>query len=142
MVLFAKNKIKYEHVIAEENVIILPDDCYELLEVKTSDLHNAKFFKMNNKQVQVAIDGDYIIKYKAFLPTITEKSGEEFEVEVDPIAEECLVTGVAAWIAVDNPEIYSVLINEYNNLLANLSQMTETVNEIGTEVVRAEGWYW
>ena len=142
MVLFAKNKIKYEHVIAEENVIILPDDCYELLEVKTSDLHNAKFFKMNNKQVQVAIDGDYIIKYKAFLPTITEKSGEDFEVEVDPIAEECLVTGVAAWIAVDNPAIYSVLINAYNNLLANLSQMTETVNEIGTEVVRTEGWYW
>lgn len=142
LVLFAKNKIKYEHVIAEDNVITLPKDCYELLEVKNSNMHDASFTKMNNNQVQVAIDGDYVVRYKAFLPKITGDTGDEFEIEIDPIAEECLVTGVASWIAIDNPEIYGVLVNEYNNLLANLSQMPETVNEVGKEVVRVGGWYW
>ena len=142
LVLFAKNKIKYEHVKAEDNVITLPDDCYELIEIKNGNLHNVNFTKMNNNQVQVAIDGDYVVRYKAFLPKVTEASGDDFEVEIDPIAEECLVTGVASWIAIDNPEIYGVLINEYNNLLANLSQMPETVSELGGEVVRTGGWYW
>ena len=142
LVLFAKNKIKYEKVVAEDNVITLPKDCYELLEIKNSNLHNVNYTKMTNNQVQVAIDGEYTARYKAFLPTITEDSGDDFEVEIDPIAEECLVTGVASWIAVDNPELYGVLVNEYNNLLANLSQMPETVNEVGTEVVRVGGWYW
>lgn len=105
-------------------------------------MHDASFTKMNNNQILVAIDGTYVVKYKAFLPTITADTGDEFEVEIDPIAEECLVTGVASWIAIDNPEIYGVLINEYNNLLANLSQMPETVNEMGGQVVRVEGWYW
>ena len=142
LVLFAKNKIKYENVNAEDNIITLPKDCYELLEVKNSNMHDASFTKMNNNQILVAIDGTYVVKYKAFLPTITAETGDEFEVEIDPIAEECLVTGVASWIAIDNPEIYGVLINEYNNLLANLSQMPETVNEMGGQVVRVEGWYW
>ena len=142
LVVFAKNKIKYEHVKAEDNVITLPDDCYELIEVKGNNLHNARFLKMNNKEVQVAIDGDYIIRYKAYLPKVTTDTLEDFEIEIDPVAEECMVVGVASWIAVDNPELYGVLVNEYNNLLANLSQMPETVNEIGTGVVRTGGWYW
>ena len=149
LVVFARNKIKYEKVVAEGNVITLPKDCYELLSVSYGDIDsshfgecNGKYVKLNNNQVKVSIDGEYTVRYKAFLPTITEDSGDEFEVEIDAIAEECLVTGVASWIAVDNPELYGVLVNEYNNLLANLSQMPETVNEVGTEVVRVGGWYW
>ena len=142
LVVFARNKIKYEKVVAEDNVITLPNDCYELIEVKNSNLHNANFVKMNNNQIQVAIDGEYLTKYKAFLPKVTTDTLEDFEIEIDPIAEECMVVGVASWIAVDNPELYGVLVNEYNNLLANLSQIPETVNETGTEVVRVGGWYW
>jgi hypothetical protein len=114
----------------------------ELIEVKNSNLQNANFVKMNNNQIQVAIDGEYLTKYKAFLPKVTADTLEDFEIEIDPIAEECMVVGVASWIAVDNPELYGVLVNEYNNLLANLSQIPEAVNETGTEVVRVGGWYW
>lgn len=142
LVVFARNKIKYEKVIAEDNVIVLPDDCYELLEIKNDRLKNVNFVKMNNKQVQVAIDGDYTMKYKAFLPNVTADSGDDFEIEIEPIAEACMVAGVASWIAIDNPEIYDILNNEYNNLLANLSQMPESVGENQKGIDRVEGWYW
>ena len=69
------------------------------------------------------MDGNYILKYKAFLPNITNETEDEFEIEIEPIAEACMVAGVASWIAIDNPEIYDVLNAEYNNLLANLSQI-------------------
>lgn len=142
LVVFARNKIKYEKVTAEENVIVLPDDCFELIEIKNDRLKNVNFVKMNNKQVQVPIDGDYTMKYKAYLPNVTADSGEDFEIDIEPIAESCMVAGVASWIAIDNPEIYDVLNNEYNNLLANLSQMPEIVNESGNAIARVEGWYW
>lgn len=139
---FARNKIKYEPIKAEENVIVLPEDCYELIEIKNSLLNNVGFMKINNNQVQVAIDGDYTIKYKAFLPNITKETEDEFEIEIEPIAESCMVAGVASWIAIDNPEIYDVLNGEYNNLLANLSQIPETVNEHTNGIARIGGWYW
>jgi hypothetical protein len=142
LVVFARNKIKYKPVVAEDNVIELPSDCYELIGILNSNMKSVNYGKMNNKQVQVAIDGNYIAKYKAFLPKVTDETLEDFEIEVEPIAEECLVTGVASWIAIDNPEIYDVLNNEYNNLLANLSQIPETVNENQNTVARVEGWYW
>lgn len=142
LVVFARNKIKYEPIVAKENVIVLPDDCYELIEIRNSNLKNVNYMKLNNNQVQVAIDGDYTIKYKAFLPNITTETLEDFEIEIEPIAEACMVAGVASWIAIDNPEIYDILNNEYNNLLANLSQMPETVSENQTGIARVEGWYW
>ena len=149
LVVFARNKIKYEKVVAEDNVITLPNDCYELISVSYGDINsehfgecNGKYAKINNNKVKVSMDGDYIVRYKAFLPKVTTDTLEDFEIEIDPIVEECMVVGVASWIAVDNPELYGILVNEYNNLLANLSQIPETVNETGTEVIRVEGWYW
>ena len=142
LVVFARNKIKYETITAEDNVIKLPHDCYELIGIKNSNFKNVNFVKINNNQVGIAIDGDYRIKYKAFLPNITAETSEDFEIEIEPIAEACMVAGVASWIAIDNPEIYDVLNNEYNNLLANLSQMPEIVNESRNAIARVEGWYW
>lgn len=142
LVVFARNKIKYETVVAEDNVIDLPGDCYELIAVMNSNLKESNYKKINNKQVQVSSDGRYIVKYKAFLPKVTTETTEDFEIEIEPIAEECMVTGVASWIAIDNPEIYDILNNEYNNLLANLSQIPETVGENQATITRAEGWYW
>lgn len=142
LVVFARNKIKYEPVKAEDNVIELPNDCYELIEIKNSSLGDVKYIKMNNKQVHVALDGNYIMKYKAFLPNITKETEDDFEIEIEPIAESCMVAGVASWIAIDNPEIYDVLNNEYNNLLANLSQIPEPVNEHLNGIERIGGWYW
>ena len=139
---FARNKIKYEPVKAEENIIELPNDCYELIEIKNSTLNDVKFLKINNKQVQVALDGNYTIKYKAFLPNITTETEDDFIIDIEPIAEACMVAGVASWIAIDNPEIYDVLNGEYNNLLANLSQIPETVNEHSNGIERIGGWYW
>ena len=141
LVVFARNKIKYEPVVAEDNIIEMPNDCYELISVKRG-LQDANFIKMNNHQVQVAMDGNYTLKYKAFLPNITKETEDEFEIEIEPIAESCMVAGVASWIAIDNPEIYDVLNGEYNNLLANLSQIPETVNEHSNAITRIGGWYW
>ena len=139
---FARNKIKYQVVKAEDNVIVLPDDCYELIEIKNNNLANVAYMKINNNQVQVALDGDYTIKYKAFLPNITLETTEDYEIDIEPIAEACMVAGVASRIAIDNPEIYDVLNNEYNNLLANLSQIPEAVNEHSNGIARIGGWYW
>jgi hypothetical protein len=139
---FARNKIKYEKAQAEDNVIEMPADCYELIEIINGSLANVNFKKINNHQVQVALDGNYTLKYKAFLPNITKETEDEFEIEIEPIAEACMVAGVASWIAIDNPEIYDVLNNEYNNLLANLSQIPETVNEHTNGIARIGGWYW
>lgn len=142
LVVFARNKIKYEKVQAEDNVIEMPADCYELIEIINGSLTNVNFKKINNHQVQVALDGNYTLKYKAFLPNITKETEDDFEIEIEPIAEPCMVVGVASWIAIDNPEIYDVLNNEYNNLLANLSQIPETVNEHSNGIARIGGWYW
>ena len=139
---FARNKIKYQVVKAEDNVIEMPEDCYELMSLTTKSLVDVVYKKMNNHQIQVAMDGEYILKYKAFLPNITNETEDEFEIEIEPIAESCMVAGVASWIAIDNPEIYDVLNNEYNNLLANLSQIPETVNEHTNGIARIGGWYW
>ena len=66
----------------------------------------------------------------------------DYIITTDTAKEICMVVGVASWIAVDNPEIYDVLNNEYNNLLANLSQIPETVNEHTNGIARIGGWYW
>lgn len=142
LVVFARNKINYRVVLAEDNVIEMPEDCYELISLTTKSLVDVSYKKINNHQIQVGIDGSYILKYKAFLPNITKETEDDFEIEIDPIAESCMVAGVASWIAIDNPEIYDVLNNEYNNLLANLSQIPETVNEHTNGMARIGGWYW
>jgi hypothetical protein len=138
---FARNKIRYR-VVVENEVIDLPDDCYELISVTNKKMEEVDYIKLNNHQIKVGIDGEYVLKYKAFLPNITKETEDEFEIEIEPIAESCMVAGVASWIAIDNPEIYDVLNNEYNNLLANLSQIPETVNEHTNGIARIGGWYW
>ena len=142
LVVFARNKINYRVVLAEDNVIEMPGDCYELITVTNKSMAEVSYRKMNNHQIQVAIDGEYILKYKAFLPNITKETEDDYEIEIEPIAESCMVAGVASWIAIDNPEIYDVLNAEYNNLLANLSQIPETVNEHTNGIARIGGWYW
>ena len=142
LVVFARNKINYRVVLAEDNVIEMPEDCYELITVTNKSMTEVSYRKMNNHQIQVAIDGEYILKYKAFLPNITKETEDDYEIEIEPIAESCMVAGVASWIAIDNPEIYDVLNAEYNNLLANLSQIPETVNEHSNGISRIGGWYW
>ena len=128
--------------MAEDNVIEMPEDCYELITVTNKSMTEVSYRKMNNHQIQVAMDGEYILKYKAFLPNITKEAEDDYEIEIEPIAESCMVAGVASWIAIDNPEIYDVLNAEYNNLLANLSQIPETVNEHSNGISRIGGWYW
>lgn len=153
LVVFARNKIKYENVSAGRsknrhnsntgnNVVTLPNDCYELIEIRDTSLNLVSFTKINNQEVMVPNNGVFQIKYKAFLPNITADTEDEFEIAIEPIAEACMVAGVASWIAIDNPEIYDVLNNEYNNLLANLSQIPETVNEHSNGIARIGGWYW
>lgn len=142
LVVFARNKINYRVVLAEDNVIEMPEDCYELITITNKSMTEVSYKKMNNHQIQVAIDGEYILKYKAFLPNITKETEDDYEIEIEPIAESCMVAGVASWIAIDNPEIYDVLNAEYNNLLANLSQIPETVNEHSNGISRIGGWYW
>ena len=142
LVVFARNKIKYRVVLATDNVIEIPEDCYELITVTNKSMIEVSYKKMNNHQIQVAIDSEYILKYKAFLPNITKETEDDYEIEIEPIAESCMVAGVASWIAIDNPEIYDVLNAEYNNLLANLSQIPETVNEHSNGISRIGGWYW
>jgi uncharacterized protein YkvS len=151
LVVFAKNIYKYEYVLSRKartrgnhsiDKITLPEDCYELVEVRDEYLNLVKYSKVNNKEVQTPKDGLYQIKYKAFLPNITKDTPDDYEIQIEPIAEACMVAGVASWIAIDNPEIYDVLNNEYNNLLANLSQMPETVGETSNGIERIGGWYW
>lgn len=142
LVVFARNKIKYVNITAVEGTIELPEDCFELMEVKCG-LTLANYVKINNNKIKVADDNTYTLKYKAFLPNVTESTLDDFEIEIDSIAETCLVVGVASWIAIDNPELYDVLVAEYNTLLANLSELSETVSENTNGMVeRVGGWYW
>lgn len=150
---FARNKIRYMNVASGRSknrhnsgtgsgIVTLPSDCYELIEIKDNNFNIVSFTKLNNTEIKVPADGIYQIKYKAFLPNVTKETEDDFEIEIEPIAEACMVAGVASWIAIDNPEIYDVLNNEYNNLLANLSQIPETVNEHTNGIARIGGWYW
>lgn len=150
---FARNKIKYENVVAGRSknrhnsnagntILSLPHDCYELIEVRDDNFNLVNFVKVSNQEVRVPNNGTFQIKYKAFLPNITTETEDDYVIDIEPIAESCMVAGVAAWIAIDNPEIYDVLNNEYNNLLANLSQIPETVSEISNGIERIGGWYW
>ena len=143
LVVFARNKIKYANLAAdEEGIIELPKDCFELMEVKCG-LTPVSYVKIDNSKIKVTNEMAYTLKYKAFLPDVTESTLDDFEIEIDGIAEACLVVGVASWIGIDNPELYDVLVAEYNTLLANLSELSETVNENTNGMVeRVGGWYW
>lgn len=147
LLVFAKNKYKYTYVLARRGRgndirIKLPEDCFELVEVRDEYLNIIQYNKINNQEIQVPSTGTYQLKYKAFLPNVTKDTEEDYVIDIDPIAESCMVVGVASWIAIDNPELYDVLNNEYNNLLVNLSQMTETVGEMTGGIERIGGWYW
>lgn len=143
LVVFARNKIKYTNVTADaEGIIELPEDCFELIEVKLG-LTPVSYIKIDNSRIKVPASEVHTLKYKAFLPNITESTSDDFEIEIENIAEPCLVVGVASWITIDNPELYDVLISEYNNLLANLAELAETISENTAGIVeRVGGWYW
>ena len=140
---FAKNNIKYIDIESKNRIIEMPSDIFQFMELKDENLRVVKFTKLDNSRISVNNDGKYQLKYKSFLPKITEETSDDYIIPIEEVAEECLIVGIAASITVDNPEYYDVLANEYNNLLSNLSMLPETIDEYGSgEIYRAEGWYY
>ena len=143
IVSFAKNNIKYIEVESKDGIIEMPSDIFQFMELKDKDLREVNFQKVDNIRIRVNGDGKYQLKYKSFLPKITEETENEYVIEIEEVAEECLIYGVATSITVDNAEYYDVLANEYNNLLSNLSMLGESIDEYGRGAIyRIEGWYY
>lgn len=143
IVSFAKNNIKYIEIESKNGIIEMPSDIFEFMELKDEDLRVVRFEKIDNVRIRVNGDGKFQLKYKSFLDEITEATEDDYIIQIEEVAKECLIVGVATEISIDNPEYYDILANEYNNLLSNLSMLGETIDEYGKGAIyREEGWYY
>jgi hypothetical protein len=143
IVSFAKNNIKYIEIESKDGIIEMPSDIFQFMELKDKDLREVSFQKVDNIRIKVNGDGIFQLKYKSFLDEITEETEDDYVIEIEEVAKECLIVGLATEISIDNPEYYDILANEYNNLLSNLSMLPETIDDYGKNgIYRIEGWYY
>ena len=139
---FAKPIRKYVELETENKIITLPEDFLSLVNVKSLSDEYMSYTEFDVNKIKLNNDGVYRICYNSIL-----KDFEIYDdIEIDTtqkiqIAEQCLIYGVAAEISMDNEELYPILQNEYNNLLANL-EMAVDIPSSGSTISHIKwGWY-
>ena len=143
IVAFARPRVKYIEVESNNKRITMPSDMIVLNEVQNMDGNIVRYRKIDNRTIEVSTDGLYRLNYNAIFPNITKETEDNEVIDIEEVCEDCLITGVASVIAIDDIEKYDILANEYNNLLANLSQLDEPVQDLNNQKVsRVGGWYW
>ena len=139
---FAKQIKKYIDLSTYERIITLPDDFLTLISVEDETGNFVTYRQIDTNKILLNNDGIYKICYSKILDNFEIESVQESdELQIEEIARECLVYGVAAEISMDNEELYPILQNEYNNLLANL-ELSVDIPENGSSISHIEGmWY-
>lgn len=139
---FAKQIKKYVELSTNEKVITLPADFLRLISVEDEAGNFISYRQIDTNKLLFDEEGIYKICYSKILDNFDAKSVQDSEeLQIEEVARECLVYGVAAEISMDNEDIYPILQNEYNNLLANL-ELAVDIPESGNSISHIEGmWY-
>lgn len=139
---FAKPIKKYVDLSTEERVLTLPADFLRLISVEDTAGNFIDYRQIDNNKLLLDVEGVYKLCYFKILDDFDAKTVKDSEVlQIENVAKECLVYGVAAEVSMDNEDLYPMLQNEYNNLLANL-ELSVDIPESGSSISHIEGmWY-
>lgn len=139
---FAKPIKKYVDLSTEERVLTLPADFLRLISVEDTAGNFINYRQIDNNKLLLDVEGVYRLCYLKILDDFDAKTVKDSEVlQIENVAKECLVYGVAAEVSMDNEDLYPMLQNEYNNLLANL-ELSVDIPESGSSISHIEGmWY-
>lgn len=138
---FAKQIKTYVNIFSSDKIITLPDDFLMLISVEDSDGNFITYKQVDVNKIEVSHEDNYRICYNKILPDFDINAKNEEEIMIEKIAEQCLIYGVAAEISMDNEDLYPILQNEYNNLLANL-EIAVDIPSSGSSISHIEGmWY-
>ena len=138
---FAKQIKTYVNIQSIDKVITLPDDLLTLVSVEDTSGNFVAYKQVDVNKIEVNHEDNYRICYNKILPDFDVNAKDEEEILIEKIAEQCLVYGVAAEISMDNEDLYPILQNEYNNLLANL-EIAVDIPSSGSSISHIEGmWY-
>ena len=139
---FAKQIKKYANVSTVQKILILPIDFLRLISIEDEAGNFINYRQIDNNKLILEKDGNYKICYSKLLDDFDVKEVKDTdEIQIEDIAKECLIYGVAAEICIDNEDLYPVLQNEYNNLLANL-ELAVDIPDCGSSISHIEGmWY-
>ena len=142
---FAKPIKKYVNLETEDRVMTMPEDFLSLVEVTDANGDLLVYDKIDTNKIKLESDGTYRVCYNTLLKDIIIEPNSEIdttqEIGIEPIAEQCLIYGVAAEICMDNEELYPMLQNEYNNLLVNLGVVVDIPNT-GSSFSHIKGWWY
>ena len=114
---------KYAVVAASEGELTFPADLYELSRLTDANGNTVTVNYKSNKELRDIPDGYYSIEYNAIPATIDALTPDEYNLEIDEDGCEALIYGVCAGICInDEPELYAIYVNKYNECKQNIVQ--------------------
>ena len=142
---FAKPIKKYVNLETENQILTMPDDFLSLAEITDANGDLLIYDRIDVNKIKLQSEGTYRVCYNTLLNDFIIEPNADIdttqEIMIEPVADQCLIYGVAAEISMDNEELYPILQNEYNNLLVNLGVMTDIPNT-GTSFSHVKGWWY
>lgn len=129
---------KVSNLTAQDGVLVLPDDLYELLGIYDHNYKRVGFKKIERDKVLID-DGTYIVKFNRYPTAINNSTPLSFELEIDKDAQEALIYGVCALLCInDDPEAYNTYIGRYtayiNSILSRKALRPNIVIEGGVDI--------
>ena len=142
---FAKPIKKYVNLETENQILTMPDDFLSLVEIVDANEELLTYDRIDVNKIKMQGEGTYRVCYNALLKDFIIEPNADIdttqEILIEPIADQCLIYGVAAEICMDNEELYPMLQNEYNNLLVNLGVAVDIPNT-GSSFSHIKGWWY
>lgn len=120
-----------KEVTAENGMLVLPEDLYELITIMKKDYSAAEFALVRPGYVRIS-DGDYYVMYNKYPKIISAaneteaKAIQEMELEISKDAQEAMVYGVCALLCInDEPDLYNTYMSRYTNYMTNIINRKE-----------------
>lgn len=118
---------KFAVVTATGGELNYPADFYELVKLRDSSGNTIALDYKTNKTLRNVPDGIYTIEYNAVPAEITALTPDEYNLEIEEDGCEALIFGVCAYICInDEPELYAIYMNKYNEYKLNISNRKQS----------------
>lgn len=105
---------------AENGILVLPDDLYELITIMDMNYENVSFSYIRPGILRTD-NGDYYVMYNAYPERITENTDETKEFEISKDAQEALIYGVCAFLCInDEPDLYRTYMSRYTGYMNSI----------------------
>lgn len=118
---------RFAVVTAEDGELTFPSDLYELTKLTDANGNTITLNYKSNKELRNVPDGLYSIEYNGIPATITADVSDDYALEIDEEGCEALIYGVCAGICInDEPELYAIYVNKYNESKQNIVQRKQS----------------